>query len=81
MIVDEAISGAVISHNCTMTRNNFRLPTVMWSVKRVFRWRRIWAACKHLHFRFGLLLFGYFTVSVNMVLWLNEPDVPVKVRV
>jgi hypothetical protein len=24
---------------------------------------------------------GYFTVSVNMVLWLNEPEVPVKVRV
>ena len=39
------------------------------------------AACKHLHFRFKLLLSGYFTVSVNMELWLNEPEVPVKVRV
>jgi hypothetical protein len=28
-----------------------------------------------------LLLAGYFTVSVSMVLWLNEPEVPVKVRV
>jgi len=41
----------------------------------------MWAACKHLHFRFRLLLSGYFTVSVNMVLWLSEPEVPVKVRV
>ena len=32
-------------------------------------------------FRFRLLLSAYFTVSVNMVLWLNEPEVPVKVRV
>jgi hypothetical protein len=28
-----------------------------------------------------LLLAGYFTVSVSMVLWLNEPEVPVNVRV
>jgi hypothetical protein len=33
------------------------------------------------HFRFSLLLSGYSTVSVNRMLWLNEPEVPVKVRV
>jgi hypothetical protein len=36
---------------------------------------------KHLHFRLTLHVSGYFTVSVNVVLWLNEPEVPVKVRV
>jgi hypothetical protein len=35
----------------------------------------------HLDLRLTLLLSGYFTVSVSMVLWLNEPEVPVKVRV
>jgi hypothetical protein len=32
-------------------------------------------------FSLQAILSGYFTVSVNMVLWLNEPEVPVKVRV
>jgi hypothetical protein len=53
-------------------------------VKRVFLddAEKMWAGgCKYLHFRFTLLHCGYFTVNVNIVLWLNEPEVPVKVRV